>query len=147
LIMLNNVKEYINIYKEKPSSSNDDINIKKLSSWISHQLENYKNNNHNMKDIEIKNLWEEFINNDLYKTYFLSNEEHWKRILSEIKKYINDNKVKPMSSNKNKTIKFYAIWLRTQRKNYLKKEQIMSDVQIYNLWYEFINNSDYSQYL
>jgi hypothetical protein len=146
LIILDDVKEYINIYEHRPTSSSDNINIKKLGYWVNHQIENYNKHSRLMKDDEIKKLWEEFINNDLYKSYFLSNEDHWKKILNEIKIYINDTKTKPMSSNENETIQFYAIWMMTQKKNYKNNLQIMSNIDFRKLWEEFINDPKYKQY-
>ena len=60
--------QYI-IYNKKTPFSNKDSNIKKLSSWLSAQKNNYKKNIKGMKDAEIKLLWEEFINDPLYKQY------------------------------------------------------------------------------
>jgi hypothetical protein len=62
------IKKYI-IDNKKIPYSNKDSNIKKLGSWLSVQKNNYKKNIKGIKDAEIKQLWEEFINNPLFKPY------------------------------------------------------------------------------
>lgn len=58
---LEKVEEYININKQKPKDTNN------LGSWLYRQLYNYNNNLQIMKNIEIKNKFENFINK--YKQY------------------------------------------------------------------------------
>ena len=59
---LSEVKIYINKNNKNPSIHDKNIEIKKLGQWLSTQQKNYKNKEWIMKDSEIKNLWEEFIN-------------------------------------------------------------------------------------
>jgi hypothetical protein len=61
-ISLNKVKKYIDINKKKPLGSDKDKEIQKLARWISTQQANYKNEEYNMKDKNIYNEWNKFIN-------------------------------------------------------------------------------------
>ena len=49
---------------------------------------NDKEYNEIMKNEEIYDLWEEFINNPKYSKYFISNEDQWKENLEKSKKFI-----------------------------------------------------------
>jgi superfamily II DNA or RNA helicase len=69
-IKLNELKLYMDINKNKPSSHSKDANIKIIGSWISTQKKNYVNKISNMKNENIRKKWEEFINDEKYKKYF-----------------------------------------------------------------------------
>ena len=69
-IKLNELKLYIDINKNKPSSHSKDANIKSIGCWITTQKKNYVNKISNMKDINIRKKWEEFLNDEKYKKYF-----------------------------------------------------------------------------
>ena len=97
-----------------------------------------------MSNPEIYDKWTQFINNPLYKKYFLSNEEYWIEQLNECKKYINDYKVIPIQRDIiNKQL---GLWIRSQIKNYKIKRHIMSNEIIYNKWTGFINDPLYKKY-
>ena len=75
---LADVKAFIDTTGKRPTISDDNISIKKLGLWLIVQNNNYKLNQHNMKiNQNIKNMWEQFINDNMYKKYFISNEEKW----------------------------------------------------------------------
>jgi superfamily II DNA or RNA helicase len=137
------VKKYIDINNKKPLESDKNLNIKKLGVWISYQQQNYKKKEHIMKNNEIYNKWTEFINDNNYKKYFLSNEEIWNDNFIEVKKYIDINNKKPSMKNKDIKIKQLGKWLSHQQQNYKKKEHIMKNNEIYNKWTEFINDNNY----
>jgi hypothetical protein len=59
---LNKLKEYIDINNKRPSQTDKNKEIKQLGVWLQTQITNYKNETYIMKDVEIKNSWEEFIN-------------------------------------------------------------------------------------
>ena len=67
---LDKVKQYIDTNDKRPSNHSNDEEIKTLASWISYQQTNYKKNIQIMSDPEIKQLWQDFINDDKYKTLF-----------------------------------------------------------------------------
>jgi superfamily II DNA or RNA helicase len=67
----NNLQKCINFINEnnkRPSHGSKNNDEKILGKFISHQLQNYKNNKFIMKNEEIRIKWEEFINK--YKKYF-----------------------------------------------------------------------------
>ena len=133
---LDNVKIFINEYKKLPSKASKNSNKKVLGKWISTQKSNYKNKIKIMKDETIYNTWSEFI--EIYKIYFLSNEEIWKDNLDNVKIFINEYKKLPSEASKNSNEKILRTWLSNQKKNYKNKTQIMKDETIYNTWTHFI---------
>jgi len=128
-------KQYIDTHKKRPASENKDKNIAKLGSWILNQNNNYAKNDRAMNNIKIKNAWEEFI--EKYKIYFLSNEEDWKNMLLDVKKYIDENKKRPSGKQDGESGKL-GKWIYHQIKNYSLNEQIMKNDNIRKEWKEFI---------
>jgi hypothetical protein len=125
---LERVKKYINENKKRPL----DKNVKILDMWIHYQKTIYQNKEYIMSASKIRQLWKDFINNDKYKKYFLSNKEKWRLNLERVKKYIDENKKKPLD-------KILSIWIYNQKIKYHKKEYIMSNKTIRHLWEDFIN--------
>jgi superfamily II DNA or RNA helicase len=130
---LNKVKSYIDENNKRPD---DD---KYLNKWMQHQITNYNNNTKLMKNEIIKKSWEEFINNDKYKIFFMSYEEIWNDNLNKVKSYIDEN-------NKRPDDKYLNLWLRHQITNYKNNEQIMKNKNIKKIWDEFINANKYKIY-
>ena len=59
---LEQIKQYIDINNTIPSRSNKSKKeIKQLCQWLDHQKNNYKNNQYNMKEKQIRKLWKEFV--------------------------------------------------------------------------------------
>jgi len=143
---LNLVKKYIDENNKTPSYTDKNKDIKILGCWISNQTKSYDKKEYIMKTENIYNTWTEFINNDRYKKYFISNEDAWLNNLNLVKKYIDENNKKPMKHGKNNETKILGEWISTQTKNYNKKEQIMKTENIYDMWTEFINNNKYKKY-
>ena len=135
-------KKYIDENKKRPNSNDKDNNTKQLGHWITNQLKNYKNKEYNMKDLNIRKLWDEFT--EEYKEYLLSNEEEWLSKLNDVKIYINKNKKRPNSEDKDKEIMQLGRWILCQVRNYKNEEQIMKDKHIRKIWEEFTN--DYKEY-
>jgi hypothetical protein len=129
---LNKVKLYMDENNKRP----DD---KYLNQWLQDQTTNYKNNKYLMKNETIKKSWEEFINDDKYKIYFMSNEEIWNDNLNKVKLYMDENNKKPNDE-------YLKSWLYTQTKNYKNNEYIMKIETIKKLWEEFINDNKYKIY-
>ncbi len=140
------IKNYIDLYKKKPSTINKNKDIKILATWINTQQINYKNNLFNMKDKKIKNKWEEFINDVKYKIYFQSQYDNFIMKLKNIKNYIDINDKIPSKRNTDKDIKFMGSWLGTQKINYKSKKQIMKEENIRKVWEEFLNDDKYKKY-
>jgi len=143
---LQTVIKYIDENKKRPNEEDKNKDIQKLGRWLSHQTTNYKKRTRIMKNEEIYNLWTEFINNPHYKEHFQSNEEYWEDQLEKVIKYIDDNKKKPTSNNKDKNIQQLGIWISTQITTYKKRTCIMKNEPIYNKWTETINNPQYKNY-
>jgi superfamily II DNA or RNA helicase len=146
LYNLNNLKSYIDINKQRPSKHNKDKNIKSMGQWIGHCQKNYSKKKENMKDKNIYKLWTEFINDEKYKEYFLSQYDSFVFELNKIKIYIDTHNKRPLNESKDKNIKFLGNWIYNQNKNYSKKINNMKDENIYKLWTEFINDSKYKEY-
>jgi hypothetical protein len=138
-LTLDKVKEYIDNNNKKPSSLYENKEIKKLGIWLSYQNYNYKKKIRNMKNKIVRKLWEDFINDDKYKKYFICNKEVWKKKLEFVKKYIDKNKKRPPQTSKNKNIKKHGQWLNNQLNNYKNKQKTMSNKTIRHLWEDFIN--------
>jgi superfamily II DNA or RNA helicase len=140
----NNLKKYINTYLKRPSQVNKDENIKKLGSWLNKQIIAYNKNEINDKNI--KKIWNNFINDTNYKTYFIQNDDKWKFRLEEVKKYIDTYNKKPTIYNNNFQVKELGSWVNTQKGNYKKKIGIIKNENIRQLWNNFINDEKYKQY-
>ena len=141
------VKKYIDKNKKRPSQRNKNKDVKTYGIWICHQIQNYQKKQKIVSNESIRRLWEDFINDDKYKNYFLTNEEEWKLNLEWIKKYIDENKKRPSTENKkDKYIKIHGEWISTQQKNYRKKQYNMIASNIRKLWEDFINDDKYKEY-
>jgi hypothetical protein len=143
---LENLKIFINENNKKPSCNDKNPKYKQLSYWLNSQNNNYINKEHIMKNITIRNLWEDFINDQKYKQYFITNEQEWNNKLDIVKKYIDDNNKRPSTEDKNIEIKQLGKWLSHQKYNYSKKQQIMINEHIRYIWENFINDKKYKKY-
>jgi len=130
-------KSYIETNDELPSSTDKNKDIKQLAYWISNQKTNYSKQQYIMKEENIRNKWEDFINT--YAHLFISNYEMWNDTLEKVKSYIETNNKLPSKHYKNKDIKQLGIWISTQKATYSKKEKIMKKENIRNKWEDFIN--------
>ena len=144
---LEEVKKYIDENGKRPSSESLNKNVKMLSKWLSHQITNFNKKQKNMKDEKIYNKWNEFINSDKYKKYFIlqSIEEYFNMNLNKVINYIDKNNKRP-SEGKNKDVSILGKWIQHQITNYNKKQENMKNENNYNKWTEFINNEKYKQY-
>jgi superfamily II DNA or RNA helicase/cell shape-determining protein MreC len=131
------VKSYIETNDKLPSSTDKNKEIKQLGNWISTQKTNYSKQEKIMKQENIRNIWEDFINT--YSHLFMSNDEMWNDTLEKAKLYIETNDELPSQHNKNKDIKQLGWWISTQKKNYNNKKYIMKEENIRNKWEDFIN--------
>ena len=143
---LNDVIDYMNKYKKRPSKKSEDETIKALGIWISNQIINHTEILGCMKNPEIYNTWLEFTNNPIYSEYLSDNKTYWFSNLSAVKKYIDETKKKPMITNDEPNIKRLGIWILTQLKYYESKKYIMSDADVYAAWTDFMNSDTYSIY-
>ncbi len=139
-------KKYINKNKKIPSENDKNNNIKFLGMWGRTQKKNYKKEVYSMKNKNIKILWEKFTNDNKYKKYFISNKEDWNYKLKKIKDYIDENKKRPSTIDKDKEKKYLGRWINNQLRNYKKNDKIMKNPEIRKQWEEFINDDKYKKY-
>jgi len=133
------VKQYIDKYHKRPSHADKNKEFKQIGTWIHTQQKNYKKKEQLMKQKEIYDKWTEFINNNKYKKYFMSNEEEWFNNLDKVKIYIDENHKRPPQHTNDKIITQLSKWIGTQLHNYKKKDHIMKQTEIYDGWTSFIN--------
>lgn len=143
---LKEVKKYINENNKRPSEDSKDKDIKRLGKWLSQQHQNYKNQTQIMSIQHIRDEWENFVNSDEYKKYFMTNIEEWKNNLNLVKNYINVNNKKPSSNDNDKNIKKLGYWIGTQIQKYKNQTEIMKNEQIRAKWKKFIKSEIYSIY-
>ena len=98
LYNLEQVKTYININKQRPPSKDNNKDIARLGKWIGTALNNYRKKDDIMKNNDIYNKWEEFINN--YKVFFQTDEDLWYNSLNKVIKYIETNNCVPSTIDK-----------------------------------------------
>ncbi len=139
---LNELEDYIKVYKKTPSHTSKDKTIKSLVYWLDDQKKNYSKKTQIMKEAEIRKSWEEF--KDKYTEYFKTDNEKWYEKLNELEDYIKVNKNTPSSTSKDKTIKNLGSWLSHQKINYKKEVKNMKKVEIRKSWEEFIDK--YTEY-
>ena len=140
---LDDLKKFIDENNARPLPRNN----KKLHIWQSRNITISKNRLHIMKYDEIYNLWNEFINDNKYKQYFISPDDKWKQTLKYVKKYIDENNKKPSKNYKiNSDFINIGDWINKQLQNYKKKTNIISNTELYALWTEFIYHEQYKQY-
>jgi hypothetical protein len=99
-----------------------------------------------MSDENIYSTWNEFINSDEYKVYFLDNNSVWKQKLVELKQYIDTNRKIPIRKSKDSKLKTLGNWFSNQTQNYKKQTHIMKNTEIRTEWQKFITSNQYNQY-
>ena len=133
---LEETKKFMDENKRRPNS-----NLKneegKLGQWLQHQITNYKKKTEGMKDPERYKIWTQFL--EEYKEYLKNNDEIWFETFEELKKFIDENKIRPSSRTK------IGNWLSNQNKNYKKKTEGMKDPERYKIWTQFLE--EYKEYL
>ena len=134
---LDELKIFLNQTNIRPTDKTN----KELDNWLSVQLRNYEKRKEIFKEDEIYNLWINFINDNEYKKYFISNEDKWKDNLEKLKNFIKSNNHIPKCADKD-----LHNWLRVQKANFKNKNKIMKNKEIYDIWKEFINSTTYSKY-
>ena len=90
-----------------------------------------------MKNIEIKKLWESFIENN--KTFFMTFLEIWNDNLNNLEEYIKKHNKLPSQIDNDINIQQLGAWVSTQKTNFEKNRDIMKDMQIRIKWIDFTN--------
>ena len=143
---LEEVKDYINLNNKRPSKEGKNNIVKNLGGWIGSQIQNYKHNKHNMKNVELREAWKMFMYNSNYSKYFITVEQKWFNYLNIVKNYIDTNNQLPSQHDKDTKIKILGNWIGTQKQNYKKSKEIMNNQKIKDAWLYFITDTKYLKY-
>jgi superfamily II DNA/RNA helicase len=143
---LEEVKKYIELNNKRPSKRDNNIEVKKLGKWLSHQITNYNNKTCNMKSDIIRKKWEDFKNDPLYNKYFLDNDIEWENNLDDVKNYIDLFEKRPNKRDTDLEIKKLGKWLSHQITNYNNKVHNMKSNVIRKKWEDFKNDPLYNKY-
>ena len=138
-----NVCDYMDKYKKSPSTIDKDPEIKKLGNWVSHQKKNYEKNVEIMKNPIIRAEWESTLKK--YAEYIESGEEAWRSTHKIVCEYMVKHMKSPSTHDKDPEIKKLGLWVRTQKQNYKKNVQIMTNPIIRTEWEATLEK--YSEYL
>mgnify|MGYP000600713807 CR=1 FL=1 len=139
----NELIEFIENNHKRPNQISKNKEEKRLATFIQNCNKNYKNKVQIMKNIEIYNLWNIFL--EKYKDYVKTNIELWKDNYNQLIEFIENNHKKPSYTSKNKEEKKLASFIQRCNTNYKNKLQIMENIEIYNLWNIFLDK--YKDYL
>jgi len=139
------IKKFIIENMRRPSSNTGTNKEKYLGHKFDINRNNYEKKRSLMKKKKIYDTWNEFINNPKYKSYLKNREEIWIDILDKVKEFINKYNRKP-NRNRNDDEGILGRWIDNQISNYKLKLCSMKEKKIYNLWFEFINDSKYKHY-
>lgn len=139
------LKRYIVKYHKCPCSSRGTTENKKIGQWTRDQVEMYKNKKGRMRNDKIYAVWDLYMSEN--KQYFMTTTEKWKMNLSNLKKYIDENKKRPFESKSNKNIEIRKLgaWIGSQKICYEKRSGVMKSQDICNLWTQFL--IDYKCYI
>jgi superfamily II DNA or RNA helicase len=138
-----NVCDYMDKNKKAPSTIDKDPEIKKLGSWVSNQKDKYKTNGAIMKNIIIRNEWEDTLKK--YAEYLESSEEAWRSIHWNVCDYMDKNEKSPSTHDKNLDIKKLGKWISRQKEYYKKNIHSMTNSLIRNEWETTMKK--YAEYL
>ena len=147
---LNLIKKYMDKHGRPSCESKDDY-IKFLGNWIvQNQVYNksIKSYGDRLKSSNRLTSWNEFINDEKYKKYFISSENSWLSKLDMVKIYIDNNEDRPTYYKcKTKEDKELGKWLDHQQSNYNTKTDIVyNNTQIKLIWEQFISDEKYKKY-
>ena len=133
----NQLEDYIQTNNKLPWQTDKDNGDRLLAKWKTHQIQNYYKRVHNMKDEDIRKLWEDVVNK--YPELFKSNKEIWIEKKNQLEDYIQANNKLPSHTDKDNCVKKLARWECEQNKNYKKEDKIMKDEDIRKLWEDVVN--------
>ena len=140
---LKDVCDYMDKHKKRPSEREKKPDIKKLATWTSHQMSNYKKNVYIMTNLDIRAEWESTLKK--YAEYFMVGEEAWFSTHKIVCDYMDRHKKSPSSNDKNPEIKNLGSWVSNQKANYTKHIRIMANRVIRAEWETTLEK--YAEYL
>lgn len=145
-LKLEKIKKFIDEFKRRPHCKSNNKYERNMGQWISNQQHNFKENHQIMKNINIFNLWNSFINDNKYFKFFETCEKKWNNMLQKVIIYIDINKKLPSTKNNSLEIRQLGQWLTDQKKNYKNKKKIMKNNNTQIIWENFITNIIYCKY-
>jgi superfamily II DNA or RNA helicase len=144
---LEELKSFISKYNKRPLAKAKTCDEKRLGGWLSHQLNNYKNNISPMTNTIVKNYWTEFLKE--HEAHFITYDEKWDKQFNQLKTFIIANKRIPSQISKKPDEKILGKWLSTNKNNYNIKKDGMKNEERRAQWdqflKEYINYSKFSQ--
>lgn len=138
---LNEIKNYIDKNKKKPSTTSKDDSVRKLGIFISTQKKNHKIKAQIMSNTIYYNKWSTFTQD--YSNYLLTIEDKWYDILDNLKEFIDKNKKRPNKHSSNKDEKVLGEWLVKQSGKY--KNNKMNNDDINEVFESFLHQ--YQKYI
>lgn len=138
----NSLIAYFDRYHTRPVSIGSDKTTVALGKWMINQMGFFKKKSELMKNANVYKEWSELV--DIYREYFITDEDKWKTQFSELKKYIDQNDRIP--SRRDNTTKSLSYWFTTQNKNFKKHTCIMKNKNISDSWRSFKNDEQYKKY-
>jgi len=132
--MLNDVKEWIDKNKKKPSATSKNKIEKDFGNWICVQQTQYNTKLYHMKKGDRGILWEKFLSE--YKDYFLDPDAKWFNQFEKLKKWIDDNNKRPVNTSKNIDESQLGNWLDHQISNF-KNNRSGINIENKNTWKDF----------
>jgi superfamily II DNA or RNA helicase len=129
------VEDYIIIYNKLPSNHSKDAKVLSIARWLVNQKKYYAKNQYCMKNILIKEIWEEFTNR--YSNLFQTNSDIWFNRFNDVKKYIEDHNKLPLEKDECPHTRKIGSWVSCQRVNYKECKGPMKDACIKEQWEEF----------
>jgi hypothetical protein len=138
IIIYNELIQYLEDNKKKPSHTSKDMAEKKLAKWVGRQKEKQKT-----YDKIRRSLWDDL--NEKYKYYMFDINDVWNNNYEDLMQYIEINKKKPNNNAKDIFEKRLAKWADTQKQNYIKNINSMKDNIKHQKWE--ILNIKYKKYM
>lgn len=132
---LEEVKDYINKNKKRPTPHRTCGEIKKLGNWLDGQICSYNKNIKLMKNDKIKRLFAQFLKE--YAQYFRSVEKIWEEKLVKIGTYMDKHKKLPSRTDKDNDVRILGRWVQHQLENYNKKMHLMKITEMRSKWEVF----------
>ena len=136
--------DYMDKEKKRPTNGDKNTVIKKFARWIGTTNRNYKKKTQIMKNPDIRAEWETVMIK--YKEYLMTDRyENWRVICKKVCEYMDNEKKRPSTIDKNPEIKTIGAWIVHQIINYEKNTEIMKNTDIRAEWGAVLEK--YNEYL
>ena len=140
------IKDYVLINNKRPISLKNSSGLD-LNTWLGKQIKYMKEKEYMLSRDNIYLAFNEFYikyKNILFETL----EEQWGIKLNNLKNYLDTENKKPSKESKNNIEKTLGNWLAGQKSNYKEKiGTVYNNLEIKNIYEEFLNDEKYKKYL